>query len=303
MTYAAKANDVNRIRTILPELVARAHQVYTDMPSSILPHSVTAQYLSGSSNWRSEGFPKVLDTIKQTAVYPLRPYMNDLRLFKSEGEIRNMRKAGQASGRAFTEAMRNNFKLEKDLWAFLEYRFKTQGSDRSAYVPVVAGGKNALSIHYVRNDDVLSDDKLVLVDAGGEYGGYVTDITRTWPVSGKFSAAQKDLYEMILGVQRSCISLCRENADMSLDKLHKTAEKSLKEGLADLGFNMAGDVCSSNPVNVHVYVRYHKLSLIQALISLFPHHLGHHIGLDVHDLPGYSRKSPLLTGQCVTIEP
>lgn len=111
------------------------------MPTNLLPHSSTAQYLSGSSNWRSEGFPKVLDTIKQTAVQPLRPTMNDLRLFKSDAEVRNMRKAGQASARAFTEAMRKGFKTEKELWAFLDYRFKMLGCDGSAYVPVVAGGR------------------------------------------------------------------------------------------------------------------------------------------------------------------
>lgn len=148
--HTRKAGDVNRIRTILPDLVSRAHQVYTDMPTNILPHSLTAQFLSGSSNWRSEGFPKVLDTIKQTAVQPLRPTMNNLRLFKSEAEIRNMRKAGQASARAFTEAMRKGFGTERELWAFLDYRFKMLGCDGSAYVPVVAGGKVRLNVGALR---------------------------------------------------------------------------------------------------------------------------------------------------------
>ena len=87
-----------------------------------------------------------------------------------------------------------------------------------------------------------SDGELVLVDAGGEYGGYITDITRTWPVNGKFSDPQRDLYEMILGVQRSCVALCREDADMTLDKLHRVAENGLRDGLIRLGFNMSGDV-------------------------------------------------------------
>jgi len=83
----------------------------------------------------------------------------------------------------------------------------------------------------------------VLVDAGGEYGGYITDITRTWPVSGKFTDAQRDLYNMVLGVQRSCVSLCREDAAMSLDRLHKVAEDSLKDGLKSLGIDTSGNVC------------------------------------------------------------
>jgi len=80
------------------------------------------------------------------------------------------------------------------------------------------------------------------VDAGGEYGGYITDITRTWPVNGKFSDAQRDLYEMILRVQRSLVSLCREDADVTLDKLHRITENSLRDGLKALGFDMSGEV-------------------------------------------------------------
>lgn len=82
----------------------------------------------------------------------------------------------------------------------------------------------------------------MLVDAGGEYGGYITDITRTWPVNGKFTDAQRDLYEMILRVQRSSVALCREDADVSLDKLHRITENGLRDGLKTLGFDMSRDV-------------------------------------------------------------
>lgn len=177
--------------------------------------------------------------------------------------------------------MRQAWTTEKDLNAFLEYSFKTNGCDTSAYVPVVAGGKNASQIHYVRNDDVLLEKDLVLADAGGEYGNYITDITRTWPISGIFTPPQKDLYNAILATQRTCTSLCRANASNSLDKLHRIAEETLKDSLSQLGFDMSGN----------------------ALETLFPHHLGHYIGLDVHDTPGQSRKEPLQIGQCVTVEP
>lgn len=192
-----------------------------------------------------------------------------------------MRKAGRASGRAYTEAMRNKWEKEKDLAAYLDYNFRINGCEGSAYIPVVAGGKNASIIHYTDNNHLLHGDELVLVDAGGEYGGYITDITRTWPVSGKFSQAQRDLYTAVLSTQRHCISLCRANASLSLDQLHEAAESSLREQLLDLGFDMSG----------------------RALEKLFPHHLGHYIGLDVHDTPGQSRKAPLQARQCVTIEP
>jgi intermediate cleaving peptidase 55 len=212
----------------------------------------------------------------------IRTITNELRTTKTAAEIAVMRKAGQASGRAFTEAMRNCFTGEKDLEAFLQYRFKMHGCDDHAYIPVIAGGDNALSIHYVRNDAQFKGDELVLVDAGGCYGGYITDITRTFPTSGKFSAAQKDLYSMVLAVQRTCVSLCREDADMTLDRLHRIAESKLTDGLKALGFDMS----SRN-----------------ALSTLFPHHLGHYIGLDVHDSPGYPRNRELKHGMCITIEP
>lgn len=207
--------------------------------------------------------------------------MNGLRIIKSNAEVTNMRQAGRISGLAFTNAMRRQWHKEKDLGAFFDYEFRTRGCDTSAYVPVVAGGKNALSLHYVRNDDVLRDGEMVLVDAGGELGGYITDITRTWPVSGRFSKAQSDLYETVLKVQRHCVSLCRENAALSLDKIHKITGQGLSEGLKQLGFDMSGN----------------------ALDLLFPHHVGHYIGLDVHDCTGYSRTNTLKSGQCVTMEP
>ncbi|KAL1954190.1 hypothetical protein VTO42DRAFT_1546 [Malbranchea cinnamomea] len=192
-----------------------------------------------------------------------------------------MRKAGQASGRAFTAAMSRGFATEKDLYAFLEYQFKTNGCDSSAFVPVVAGGQNALSIHYVRNNDVLRDGELVLVDGGGEYGNYISDITRTWPINGKFTDPQRDLYNAVLKVQRTCVSLCCESANLSLDDLHRIAERGLREQLRLLGFDTSGD----------------------AVLTLFPHHLGHFIGLDVHDCVGYPRRHKLQKGQCITIEP
>lgn len=255
-------------------MIAGASEVYTDVAHT---KSTFAKFFARNSPLE-EGFQKM---VKDSKIKPLGPLLNGLRVIKSEAEITNMRFAGKASGRAFTNAMRRHFTKEKDLGAYLDYEFKMGGCDNAAYVPVIAGGQHALSIHYVRNDDVLNDDDLVLVDAGGEYGGYITDITRTWPVSGKFSAPQKDLYEMILKVQRSSVALCRESAGMSLDKIHEVTEHGLREGLKDIGFDMGGN----------------------ALQILFPHHVGHYVGLDVHDCPGYPRTGKLRAGQCVTVEP
>ncbi|KAI9726689.1 MAG: hypothetical protein M1834_008954 [Cirrosporium novae-zelandiae] len=276
---ADETGDINRVHTILPKIVEHASTVYTDIKSATARSSAFSRFFFGPAS-KSDGFAKIVEAAK---VIPLQPILNELRVIKSDSEIVLMRKAGQDSSRAFTEAMRQPFPTEKALADSLDYKFKVNGCDGPAYVPVVAGGKNGLSIHYVRNDDVLSsrDGELVLVDAGGEYGGYITDITRTWPINGRFSAAQKDLYEAILKVQRSCVSMSRVSANISLDKLHNIAETSLKNELKHLGFDMSGN----------------------SIRELFPHHLGHYIGLEVHDVPGYPRNGPLRAGQCITIEP
>lgn len=143
MNYAngQKAGDINHLPKVLPEIINRSANVFTDLPNPFQPRTAFSRYLSGLDTSRMKGFPKTLLEAEKTHVKPLRPIMNELRVFKSEDEIRNMRKAGQASGRAFTEAMRNQFSGEKELGAFLDYRFKMHGCDGPAYVPVIAGGE------------------------------------------------------------------------------------------------------------------------------------------------------------------
>ncbi|KIV81040.1 hypothetical protein PV11_08493 [Exophiala sideris] len=274
---ADETGDISGIKHILPELVGAASQVYTDITHPDPNASALRRFLYGQPRKTTE-FAELLQSNK---ISRLRPVMNDLRAFKSPAEIEVLRRAGKASGRAHTEAMRKAWTREKELDAYLRYQFVANGCDTTAFEPVVAGGKNALGIHYVRNDDVLQDDELVLVDGGGKYGNYIADITRTWPVSGKFSDAQKDLYQAVLNVQRSLISLCRGSANMSLDKLHSIAEDYLSKELKQIGFDMSS----------------------KAIEKLFPHHLSHYIGLDVHDSIGYTRKTVLQEGHCITIEP
>ncbi|KAL8948031.1 MAG: hypothetical protein Q9222_005747 [Ikaeria aurantiellina] len=275
---ADESGDIKELEKLLSRIIEDASEVLTDATLPASSSSVLSRIFSSKSPSKGDSMSKLLDN---STVKPLRSTMNELRNIKSDAEIANMRKAGQASGRAFTKAMKQAWSMEKDLTAYLEYKFKRNGCDTSAYVPVVAGGRNASQIHYVRNDDVFVDDSLVLADAGGQYGSYITDITRTWPISPHFTPPQRDLYTAILSAQRTCISLCRASASNSLDKIHQIAEEILKDNLKGLGFDMSGN----------------------ALETLFPHHLGHYIGLDVHDTPGQSRKEPLRAGQCVTVEP
>lgn len=275
---ADESGDVYSMTSVLSKMLAGAAEVYTDIPIKAKKRTKFSELIFGSAVAKSQRLGELLS---KGNVKPLQPLMNELRVVKSEGEIANLRKAGQASSRAFTAAMRQRWETERELETFMEYTFKVNGCDDSAYVPVVAGGIRANQIHYTRNDDVLAPDELVVVDAGGEYGGYITDITRSWPVSGTFSPAQRDMYEMILGVQRSCVSLCRQDANLSLDRLHSIADAGLKDGLRQLGFDLSQ----------------------AGAAALFPHHLGHYIGLSVHDAPGFPRTDSLKAGHCVTIEP
>jgi intermediate cleaving peptidase 55 len=274
---ADETGDISKLKSILPPIIAEASQVYTDITRPDANSSMISRFLYGS-NQKTEGFSGMIEAKKTKS---LRPVINDLRAYKSPAEIGNMRKAGKASGRAHTKVMKHCWSHENQLDGYLQYQFRKHGCDGTAFEPVVAGAENALSIHYVRNDDVLREGQMVLVDGGGTYGGYIADITRTWPVNGKFSDPQRDLYEAVLKVQRSCIALCRESANVSLDKLHEIAENRLKDQLEQIGFDMSG----------------------KAIETLFPHHLGHYIGLDVHDSVGYSRKVVLSAGHCITIEP
>jgi intermediate cleaving peptidase 55 len=273
--------SIDDLPKLLPEIVKRSKTVFTDLPGNRINKNLVSRYLTGAEPARTGGIATLFRD-SEASIRPLRPLMNELRVLKSETEITNMRRAGQHSGRAITDAMRQSFTSEKDLGSFLDYWFKQDLCDGPAYVPVVAGGINANTIHYVSNDMALKPNDLVLVDAGASYGGYVTDITRTWPVNGKFTPAQKDLYSLLLAVQRSCVALCRTSANLSLDKLHSVACNSLAAGLKDLGFDLP------NPDSVS---------------TLFPHHVGHYLGLDVHDSPGLSRSRKLEKGMVVTVEP
>lgn len=265
---ADHTGDIKQTEKLLQPILRAASKIYTDVDSS------NNNKLHSLLRSASPDYP--------LPTSPLRPLVNNLRVLKSPAEVANMRHAGRVSGRAITDAMRRPWTREKDLQAYLDYAFTNDGCGGPAYVPVVAGGSRANMIHYVHNTAALDPAELVLVDAGGEYGTYITDITRTWPVGGKFTPAQRDLYEAVLRVQRMGVSQCRASSGMTLDGIHRATEAALRTELAQLGFNMSGP---------------------GALEAVFPHHVGHYIGLDVHDCPGYGRNVALRAGHCVTVEP
>jgi intermediate cleaving peptidase 55 len=276
---ADEAGDIHALSALLPPLLRSASRIYTDVP--LHPPSTPSPSSSTS-------LPAILQSLPTTpSTAPLTPLINPLRAIKSPAEIALMRHAGRVSGRALTSAMRRPWPSEKDLHAYLSHAFTFDGLSGEAYVPVVAGGSRGRMIHYTHNTALLKEGETVLVDAGGEYGWYITDITRVWPVSGRFSAPQRDLYSAVLRVQRMSVGLCRGDSGLSLDEIHRATEAALQEELAKLGFEFGGKMSRAGDV----------------IGVLFPHHVGHYVGLDVHDVPGYPRSLPLRAGHCVTIEP
>lgn len=204
------------------------------------------------------------------------------RIVKSEQEIDCIRTASEISGLVYNLAYQNRFASEHALHAFLDYQMKINGCELPAYLPVVAGGSHALTIHYTRNDDVLRDGDLVLVDAGGRFGGYCADISRTWPVNGTFTEPQKDLYQAVLNVQKKCIELCSVSQGHSLSGIHQASLWHMRTELVNAGFKELSE---------------------KQLLKLYPHYVGHNLGLDVHDITTASRIEPLKAGQVITIEP
>ena len=284
---ADESGDIECISRFLSPLISGASEIYTDILASS-PISAFSRFFTQSpqtsNSTTSHTFASLLSKASKPTK-PLKHLLNDLRSVKSPAEISLLRHVGRLSGRAYTSTMRRRWTSERTLANELEHTFRLNGCENSAYIPVVAAGRNANTIHYVANNAPIHPADVVLVDAGGEYGGYVADITRTWPAGsadGKFLPAHRELYSALLGVQRSCISLCRANSDTSLDNLHSHAETMLKDSLSQLGFSVHSK---------------------HAMETLFPHHVGHYIGLDVHDTPGQSRSAALREGQCVTVEP
>ncbi|KAI8584408.1 hypothetical protein K450DRAFT_219728 [Umbelopsis ramanniana AG] len=271
---ADEAFNSMQFPTRLREAINNAKCIYVDTNMS-----------SGSILSSSEPAKKLISYGKTSKpVKQLSPLVQEFRNVKSEAEAKVMRQSGEISSKAFIEAMKFTKPgiTEGQLWAKLDFECRMRGSSMLAYVPVVAGGPNALSMHYVRNDMKLRNGDLVLVDCGGEYNGYASDITRTWPVNGKFSDPQRKLYQAVLNVNKACIKLCTESHNMSLHGIHDVSVRLMKQEL--------------DKINFHV-----KTGDVERI--LYPHHVGHYLGLDVHDCHDLDRSRRLRKGMVITIEP
>jgi Xaa-Pro aminopeptidase len=217
--------------------------------------------------------------------------VDEMRLFKSEEEIATMRRAAGISAGAHCRAMQATRPglTEYEIEAELLHEFRRHGSQSPAYHSIVAGGANACVLHYVFNDAPLRDGDLLLIDAGCELDGYASDITRTFPVNGKFSGPQKDLYELVLAAQASAIDAIRPGNHWNAP--HEAALQVLIRGFIDLG------LCKGTADAVLESGDYRRF---------YMHRTGHWLGLDVHDAGEYKRDGDwrsLEPGMALTVEP
>ncbi|GAA5525206.1 Xaa-Pro aminopeptidase [Microbulbifer aestuariivivens] len=217
--------------------------------------------------------------------------LHELRLFKSAAEIRLMARAAEISAQAHRRAMSRCRPgiFEYQLEAEILHAFADAGAREPAYPSIVGGGGNALVMHYCSNHMALKNGDLVLVDAGCEYRGYAADITRTFPVNGRFQGAQRALYEVVLAAQLAAIEQVRSGNHW--DQPHMASVEVITRGLVELGL-LRGD----------------PLELVQtgAYRQFYMHRVGHWLGMDVHDVGDYrvhGQWRQLEPGMVMTIEP
>ncbi|XP_023584841.1 xaa-Pro aminopeptidase 3 isoform X4 [Trichechus manatus latirostris] len=261
---------------VLQSLPAETNMVWYDWMRP--PHAqLHSEYMQPLTEAKARSRNKV------QAVHQL---VQRLRLIKSPAEIEQMQNAGKLTSQAFIETMYSS-KVpveEAFLYAKFEFECRARGADILAYPPVVAGGNRSNTLHYVNNNQLIKDGEMVLLDGGCESNCYVSDITRTWPVNGRFTAPQAELYEAVLEIQSACLTLCSPGS--SLENIYSMMLTLIGQKLKELGI-----------------VNNKKNDAFKAARKYCPHHVGHYLGMDVHDTPDVPRSLPLQPGMVITVEP
>lgn len=279
------ACPVSQLDTELPRLMADRGAVYCHLGAD---EAWDARVLGWVNTVRGQVRSGVNAPVEFRDVHSL---LDEMRLVKDASELDLMRRAARISAAAHRRAMRAARPgcAEYELEAELLHEFRRQGAQAPAYTPIVAGGDHACVLHYVENSARLRDGDLVLIDAGCELDGYASDITRTFPVNGKFSAAQREVYELVLAAQGAALAAVKPGNPWIAP--HEAAVKVLAEGLIDL--------------------RLLRGTLEEALEketyrAFYMHRTGHWLGLDVHDAGKYRNGAewrPLVPGMVLTVEP
>ncbi|PKO47642.1 MAG: Xaa-Pro aminopeptidase [Betaproteobacteria bacterium HGW-Betaproteobacteria-22] len=276
------------------------HQLDVLLPKLLANQSKLFYSLGADAAWDARVMTW-LNTVKREArtgitapdeIVDVRKLLDEMRLYKSAAEIDIMRRSANIAASAHRRAMQKvrPDKMEYEIEAEFLHEFYRFGAQAPAYTSIVAGGANACTLHYNANNSVLKNGDLLLIDAGCELDGYASDITRTFPISGKFSAAQKEVYELVLAAQAA--ALAKVNTQNHWNAPHEAALAVLAQGFIDFGWL--------------------KGSLDGVLESgdyrqFYMHRTGHWLGLDVHDAGEYKDKAGnwrmLEEGMVLTVEP
>ena len=267
----------------LPDLLAGHNQVFYPVgKSKTLDADIIEWIKSAKSKDRHSSAIDIADASSK---------VGNQRLIKDEDEIKIMKKACQISAEAHVEAMKfvKPGMTEQEMEAFYQYEFSKRGGRFSAYTPIVAGGENACVLHYVENSKPLIDGELLLVDAGCEFELYASDITRTFPINGKFTAPQLAIYEVVLEAQVKSIEAISSNNNVM--DAQTISEKVITQGLIDLGI-LQGSM--------------EELHAAGAFKDFYMHKIGHWLGIDVHDAGDYMEDGDFMKfkpGMVTTVEP
>jgi len=226
----------------------------------------------------------------QTIVDPA-TIVHEMRVIKSPEELDIMQTAADIAAEAHCEAMKavRPGMQEYQIEALIEQVFRRRGASAPAYTSIVGAGPNATVLHYINNDGELRDGDLVLIDAGAEYKGYASDITRTFPINGRYSKAQREIYDLVLKAQMSCVEMVRPG--VTHDELKQHSIEVLTEGMVELG------LLEGKPEELIKEKKYEKF---------YMHGLGHMLGIDVHDVGRYyfgQESRALEPGVVMTVEP
>ncbi len=286
LKYGAEmAHPVDKISEILPEFLENASCLYYQLNKNAqLDQTILSLCDAIRPKYRWGIYPpsQIIDPTRILA---------DMRVIKTSDELTVLRKAVEISCRAHSAAMKaaRPGKTEYQIQAIIEYVFRSRGSSRNGYPSIVGSGPNACILHYTENRRTLADGDLLLVDAGAEFEYYTGDITRTYPVSGKFTPPQRAVYDIVLHTQKKVIDAVAPG--ITYNELHSLTVREITQGLIDLNV-LTGSV-DENIENDN-YKKY------------FMHRTGHWLGLDVHDPGKYfnGHESRVLEpGMVLTIEP
>jgi Xaa-Pro aminopeptidase len=268
-----KVDVLDNLRTTLVDLMIKPRTaVYTDIPAQgeTSNSTVPLQWLKTAN-----AFPI------GTSFHDVRPALSLLRTFKDAGEIELLRKAANASIAAQLAAMHavKPGTSEREISALLQYEWGKRGCERPAYAPIVGAGFNSTVLHYSDDSGPINAGDVIVIDAAGEYSLYASDITRTLPATGKFTARQREIYDIVLGAQQAAITA------------FVSGKSHLQRNQSDTLYQVAFDYINSHGKDLHG----------EPLGKYFIHGLGHYLGLNVHDPGDYS--VPLAPGAAFTIEP